>query len=72
MALVPIVQPAVIRLITTKKERMIRMPYEQKNVSKMTRILFPILITMVAGIVAPRSVSLIGFLMFGNLIRRLW
>ncbi len=69
MALVPIVQPAVIRLITTKKERMIRMPYEQKNVSKMTRILFPILITMVAGIVAPRSVSLIGFLMFGNLIR---
>ena len=69
MALVPIVQPAVIRLITTKKERMIRMPYEQKNVSKMTRILFPVLITVVAGIVAPRSVSLIGFLMFGNLIR---
>ncbi len=69
MALVPIVQPAVIRLITTKKERLIRMPYEQKNVSKMTRILFPILITVVAGIVAPRSVSLIGFLMFGNLIR---
>ena len=69
MALVPIVQPAVIRLITTKKERLIRMPYEQKNVSKMTRILFPVLITVVAGIVAPRSVSLIGFLMFGNLIR---
>ena len=69
MALVPIVQPAVIRLITTKKERMIRMPYGQKNVSKMTRILFPVLITVVAGIVAPRSVSLIGFLMFGNLIR---
>lgn len=69
MALVPIVQPAVIRLITTKKERLIRMPYEQRNVSKMTRILFPVLITVVAGIVAPRSVSLIGFLMFGNLIR---
>lgn len=69
MALVPIVQPPVIRLITTKKERLIRMPYEQKSVSKTTRILFPIVITMVVGIVSPRSVALIGFLMFGNLIR---
>lgn len=69
MALVPIVQPPIIRLITTKKERMIRMPYEQKSVSKKTRILFPILITMITGIVSPKSVALIGFLMFGNLIR---
>jgi sodium ion-translocating decarboxylase, beta subunit len=69
MALVPIIQPPVIKLITTKKERMIRMPYEQKNVSKRTRILFPIIITMIVGLVAPKSVSLIGFLMFGNLIR---
>lgn len=69
MALVPIVQPPVIRLITTKKERLIRMPYEQKNISKVTRILFPIIITMITGFVAPRSVALIGFLMFGNLIR---
>ena len=69
MALVPIVQPPVIRMITTKKERLIRMPYEQKSVSKRTRILFPIIITMIAGIVSPKSVSLIGFLMFGNLIR---
>ena len=69
MALVPIVQPPVIKLITTKKERMIRMPYKQKDVSKTTRILFPILITMIAGIIAPRSVALVGFLMFGNLIR---
>jgi sodium ion-translocating decarboxylase beta subunit len=69
MALVPIVQPPVIRAITTKKERLIRMPYEQKNVSKTTRILFPIVITMITGIVSPRSVALIGFLMFGNLIR---
>ena len=69
MALVPIVQPPVIRLITTKKERLIRMPYEQKNVSKLTRILFPICITIVAGLVSPKSVSLIGFLMFGNLLR---
>ena len=69
MALVPIIQPPVIRLLTTKKERLIRMPYEQKSVSKLTKILFPIIITVIAGIVAPESVSLIGFLMFGNLIR---
>ena len=69
MALVPIIQPPVIKLLTTKKERMIRMPYEQKQVSKLTKILFPIVITVVAGVVAPESVSLIGFLMFGNLIR---
>ncbi|MEG0457332.1 MAG: sodium ion-translocating decarboxylase subunit beta [Oscillospiraceae bacterium] len=69
MALVPIVQPPIIKLITTKKERMITMPYEEKSVSKITKILFPIIITIVAGLVAPRSVALIGFLMFGNLIR---
>ena len=69
MALVPIVQPPVIKLITTKKERMIRMPYETKEVSKLVRILFPIIVTIVAGLVAPRAVALIGFLMFGNLIR---
>ncbi len=69
MALVPIIQPPVIKLLTTKKERMIRMPYKAKNVSKTTRILFPIVITVIAGLVAPSSVSLIGFLMFGNLIR---
>ena len=65
----PIIQPPVIRLLTTKKERLIRMPYEQKSVSKTTKILFPILTTIVAGVVAPASVSLVGFLMFGNLIR---
>ena len=69
MALVPIIQPPVIKLITTKKERMIKMPYRPKSVSKTTRILFPIIITIVAGLVAPRSVALVGFLMFGNLIR---
>ncbi len=69
MALVLIIQPPVIKLLTTKKERMIRMPYEQKSVSKLTRILFPIIITAVAGLVAPSSVSLVGCLMFGNLIR---
>ena len=69
MALVPIIQPPVIRLITTKKERMIRMPYRQRSVSKTARILFPIFITIIAGIVSPKSVALVGFLMFGNLIR---
>ena len=69
MALVPIIQPPIIKALTTKKERMIRMPYQPKSVSKLTRILFPIIITAVAGIVAPSSVALIGFLMFGNLMR---
>lgn len=69
MALVPIIQPPVIKLLTTKKERLIRMPYSPKSVSKLTKILFPIVITVIAGIVAPESVALIGFLMFGNLIR---
>ncbi|MBR6728000.1 MAG: sodium ion-translocating decarboxylase subunit beta [Clostridia bacterium] len=69
MALVPIIQPPVIKLLTTKKERLIRMPYRPANVSKATKIMFPIIITMVAGLVAPDSVALVGFLMFGNLIR---
>lgn len=69
MSLVPIIQPPVIKLLTTKKERLIRMPYKQKDVSRLTRILFPIIITVIAGLVAPGSVSLVGFLMFGNLIR---
>ena len=69
MALVPIVQPPVIRLATTKKERLIRMPYRKGSVSKLTRILFPILVTLAAGIVAPASAALVGFLMFGNLLR---
>ena len=69
MALVPIVQPPVIRMITTKKERKIRMTYEAQNVSKLTRIIFPVFVTVITGLVAPRAVSLVGFLMFGNLIR---
>ncbi len=69
MALVPIIQPPVIRLLTTKEERKIRMEYSGHEVSKLTKILFPIIITVVAGLIAPASVSLIGFLMFGNLIR---
>ena len=69
MALVPIIQPPVIKLCTTKKERKIHMDYEPKQVSKTTRILFPIIITVVAGLISPASVSLVGFLMFGNLIK---
>ena len=69
MALVPIIQPAVIRLTTTKKERRIHMEYNPANVSKVTRILFPIIVTFVVGFVSPQSVSLVGFLMFGNLLR---
>lgn len=69
MALVPIIQPFAIKLVTTKKERAMRMPYASGKVSRRTRILFPILVSIVAGLVAPASVSLVGFLMFGNLIR---
>ncbi|MBE6944494.1 MAG: sodium ion-translocating decarboxylase subunit beta [Ruminococcaceae bacterium] len=69
MALVPIIQPPVIKALTSKKERMIRMPYEQKSVSKTTRIMFPIIITIVVSAVVPQATALIGFLMFGNLIR---
>lgn len=69
MALVPLIQPPVIKALTTEKERKIRMAYEHKEISKTTKILFPIIITAVAGIVSPRSVALIGFLMFGNLVR---
>ncbi|GBG95258.1 glutaconyl-CoA decarboxylase subunit beta [Ligilactobacillus salitolerans] len=69
MALVPIIQPPAIKLVTTKKERKIRMTYKADSVSKTTRILFPIVITVIAGLVAPVSLPLIGFLMFGNLLR---
>ena len=69
MALVPIVQPPIIKLCTTKAERKIRMTYTGKSVSKRTKILFPIIITAIVGMVAPDAVALIGFLMFGNLIR---
>lgn len=69
MALVPIIQPFAIKMCTTEKERKIRMSYNPKSVSRMTRILFPIAVTIIAGLVAPASIALVGFLMFGNLIR---
>ena len=69
MALVPIIQPLAIKAVTTKKERMIRMPYAGGEVSKAMRIAFPIIVTFIAGFVAPDSISLVGMIMFGNLIR---
>ena len=68
MALVPIIQPSVIKLITTKKERRIRMDYTTKHASKTVKILFPIVITLISGLIAPKSLALVGFLMFGNLL----
>ena len=69
MALVPIIQPPAIRLVTTKRERQIKMVYRAGEVSQTAKILFPIVITVVAGVVAPVSLPLVGFLMFGNLLR---
>ena len=69
MALVPLIQPPIIKLCTTREERRIRMQYKGKPVSKLTKILFPIVVTVIVGLVAPDAVALIGFLMFGNLIR---
>ncbi len=69
MSLVPIIQPPVIRLLTTKDERRIRMKYNEVEIPRVIEILFPITMTLIAGIIAPISVALIGSLMFGNLIR---
>jgi oxaloacetate decarboxylase beta subunit len=69
MSLVPIIQPPVVKLLTSKSERMIRMEYKDVKVSKIVLIMFPITVTVIAGLVAPISVPLVGFLMFGNLIR---
>jgi oxaloacetate decarboxylase beta subunit len=69
MALVPIIQPFAIKMCTTKNDRKIKMKYNPKSVTRMTRLIFPIAVTVIAGLVAPASISLVGFLMFGNLIR---
>jgi len=69
MSLVPIIQPPVMKLLTTKEERRIKMPYVTRPVSRMVRILFPIVTTLVAGLLAPKATPLIGMLMFGNLMR---
>lgn len=69
MALVPIIQPFAIRLVTTHKERCIHMDYNPKSVNRALRISFPIAVTMIVGMISPQSVALVGFLMYGNLLR---
>ena len=69
MSLVPVIQPPVMRLLTTQRERRIKMPYTEHGISKTTRILFPIFVSVICGIIAPESLALIGMLMFGNLVR---
>lgn len=69
MSLVPIIQPPVVKLLTTPAERRIRMDFHQRKISKTAKVLFPIIVTVIAGVVAPESVALVGALMFGNLLR---
>jgi len=69
MSLVPIIQPPVMRLLTTQKERKVRMPYSQREISKTARVLFPITVTLVVSLLSPQASPLIATLMFGNLLR---
>ncbi len=69
MALVPIIQPPIMRALTTKKQRRVRMPVRAERVSRRTRILFPIVTILVVGLIAPKATPLIGTLMFGTLLR---
>jgi oxaloacetate decarboxylase beta subunit len=69
MSLVPIIQPPIMRALTTRKERTVRMPYIERPVSRQARILFPLVVTLLTGLIAPQASPLIGFLMFGNLLR---
>jgi sodium ion-translocating decarboxylase beta subunit len=69
MSLVPIIQPPVMRLLTTDAERKVRMPYTQSEISKTMRILFPIVVTLIVSLIAPVAAPLIAMLMFGNLMR---
>ncbi len=69
MSLVPIIQPPIMRGLTTREERLVRMPYSRKPVSKLTRVLFPIVVTLATGLLVPLATPLIGMLMFGNLLR---
>jgi oxaloacetate decarboxylase beta subunit len=69
MSLVPIIMPPIMRLLTTKRERAIRMVYSQRKISRTTRILFPILVTVLVGTLVPFATPLIGMLMLGNLMK---
>ena len=72
MALVPIIQPPLIKLLTTKNERQIRMEYSSEPVSRRSLILFPIITTLVVSVLVPSASPLIGMLMLGNLIKVFW
>jgi carboxybiotin decarboxylase len=69
MSLVPIIQPPIMRLLTTRKERVVHMTYTEQPVSRRTRLAFPVLVTLLTGFIAPQASPLIGMLMFGNLMR---
>ncbi|MBM32102.1 MAG: glutaconyl-CoA decarboxylase subunit beta [Chloroflexi bacterium] len=69
MALVPIIQPPIIKMLTTKSERQIKMEYSPKEVSKRAKILFPIICTLVISILVPKASPLVGIMMFGNLLK---
>ncbi len=69
MSLVPIIMPPIMKLLTTQKERRIRMPYQQRTISRTTRILFPIVVTVVVGTLVPFATPLVGMLMLGNLMK---
>ncbi|MQF83443.1 MAG: sodium ion-translocating decarboxylase subunit beta [SAR202 cluster bacterium] len=69
MALVPIIQPPIIRLLTTKKERKIRMEYSEKKISKRTKLLFPIFTIIIVSVLVPDASPLISIMMFGNILR---
>ena len=69
MSLIPIIQPPLMKLLTTKKERLIRMEYAPKPISKKTLIFFPIVLTLVVGLLVPEATPLISMLMLGNLLK---
>ena len=69
MAMVPIIQPPIMRLLTTQKERSIRMPYPTRTASYKARVFFPIVVIILASLIAPKAAPLVGMLMFGNLLR---
>jgi len=69
MSLVPIIQPPIMRFLTTERERKIMMGVVGKSVSKTTKILFPILVTILTGLIAPMGVPLMGMIMLGNLLK---
>ena len=69
MSLVPVIQPPIMRMFTTKEERMINMGAVKKSVSRTTKILFPLVVTIIGGLIAPRGLPLLGTIMLGNLMK---